>query len=629
MVLVCKKVKYQDTSRPSMMRGIVYSIVLYSPESDTVALCTCRSHPVPFRRCAPPPLHRLTMVLGSLCMLSKQEQAQLRLDLHRVRQTSRVKDAEGVARRARRRAEIARSCALKKTKTVARQLGLEADEVLRLRRLFDQADGDGGGEIDLDELVKLCKTVRGGKLSHLSKWDLAQYMNEIDNDNSGRLDFDEFLELVSPRREAFRNQQAQVAQQRIAKMQKSWQRIRASRNKYAWNLYDNYQNQVRRFGRKMGYSEEALQQHLQRFEEVDADGSGELDVDELMVLLRSLGRHSRDDMSREDVQRMMKPFDWQRVGRVDVMGFLEMMSPRRKRAQANKIKLRKSKLRGINRQKALSAAAPGRRRNLESRHADAALRRWTRKLGYKDEDVATIREQFDAFDTDGSGEIDLDELCHMLRMNKSVPQHLKRASRGEVAKLLDEYDNDKSATIDFREFLHMISPRRERFHLQESRRAAARRAKSHNKAISFDNARYRAAMSRWNNHLHRLWRHGRSMGFSDEEIGELKEEFDKYDVDGSGDIDLQELEQIVRHKLGRHDMSRNELKEKMHEFDYKRSGTITFAGFLEMFSKRRQRAKDRFMLQLAETQKRARVTSGLDGGWRHLKWVLCGMARIR
>ena len=104
------------------------------------------------------------------------------------------------------------------------------------------------------------------------------------------------------------------------------------------------------------------------------------------------------------------------------------------------------------------------------------------------------------------------------------------------------------------------------------------------------------------------------MGFSDREIEELKVEFDRYDVDGSGDIDLKELSQIVRAKLGRHDLTQKQLKQMMNEFDYKRSGTITFAGFLEMFSKRRQNAKAKFLTQLKEVQSRARVTSGLNGG---------------
>ena len=554
------------------------------------------------------------MVLGSLCMLSKEEQKKLKLQLYCTRHASTVKGSAGVEQRRRRKEIYEHKMLLRQTNKVARQMGLPAEEVVRLKRLFDEADSDGGGEIDLDELVGLCKVVRGGELAHLSKWDLAKYLNENDSDGSGKLGFDEFLALVSPRREAFRKLKQSRVDAKVLKTKKVWQRMHNARNRYAWNLYGNYMNQIQRFGRKMGYSEKDLQQHIRRFEDLDTDGSGELDVDELAVLLRSLGESSRDDLTRNSIMNMMKPFDWKRVGRIDLMGFLEMMSPRRQRAQNFKTTMKNERSRKLQHHKQLMFEAPERRALLESKHEDAALKRWTRKLGFGDTDVETLREQFNSFDLDGSGEIDLDELCNMLHMNNKVPAHLKRANRHEVAKLLSEYDHNNTATIDFREFLHMVSPRRERFWTQEQRRAAARRAKAQQKAVSFDNARYKAAISRWNQHLHRLWRHGRNMGFSDREIEELKAEFDRYDVDGSGDIDLRELSQIVHTKLGRHDLSQKQLKQMMNEYDYKRSGTITFAGFLEMFSKRRQRAKSRFLTQLKEVQSRARVTSGLDGG---------------
>ena len=46
-----------------------------------------------------------------------------------------------------------------------------------------------------------------------------------------------------------------------------------SRHRYAWNLYNKYQNQVSRFGRKQGYSNESLQEHVKQYEEVD-EGKG-------------------------------------------------------------------------------------------------------------------------------------------------------------------------------------------------------------------------------------------------------------------------------------------------------------------------------------------------------------------
>ena len=106
----------------------------------------------------------------------------------------------------------------------------------------------------------------------------------------------------------------------------------------------------------------------------------------------------------------------------------------------------------------------------------------------------------------------LDELIVMLSTSSVVPEHLRCASREEVAKLLDEYDSDKSATIDFREFLHLVSPRRKNHFHQEKAREKVRLQKSEIKKVTFQNARYRAAMTSWNKHLHRLWKHGRNMG---------------------------------------------------------------------------------------------------------------------
>ena len=203
----------------------------------------------------------------------------------------------------------------------------------------------------------------------------------------------------------------------------------------------------------------------------------------------------------------------------------------------------------------------------------------------------------------------------MLQTSHQVPVHLKRATRDEVIILLDEYDNDNSATIDFREFLHMISPRRQKYYEQNELRKKNRQQTSEIKSMVFSQARYNAAMSRWNKHLDRLWKHGRQMGFNDEEISNLKIEFDKYDEDGSGDIDLKELSAIVRGPaMGRSELSRDELKIMMNEFDYNKSGTITFAGFLEMMSPRRERARNKYMNDLQELKERASITSGLSGG---------------
>ena len=62
---------------------------------------------------------------------------------------------------------------------------------------------------------------------------------------------------------------------------------------------------------------------------------------------------------------------------------------------------------------------------------------------------------------------------------------------------------------------------------------------------------------------------------------DLRTQFNNFDTDGSGDIDLDELTYIVRNHMKRKDLSRDDLKDMMKEFDHQRNGSIQFIGFLE------------------------------------------------
>ena len=55
------------------------------------------------------------MVLGSLCMLTKEQQRKLKLELHWNRETSRVKEARGLAERRARKAQLEKAAELRRT----------------------------------------------------------------------------------------------------------------------------------------------------------------------------------------------------------------------------------------------------------------------------------------------------------------------------------------------------------------------------------------------------------------------------------------------------------------------------------------------------------------------------------
>mmetsp|Transcript_26340 Transcript_26340/g.78485 ORF Transcript_26340/g.78485 Transcript_26340/m.78485 type:complete len:168 (-) Transcript_26340:16-519(-) len=69
----------------------------------------------------------------------------------------------------------------------------------------------------------------------------------------------------------------------------------------------------------------------------------------------------------------------------------------------------------------------------------------------KDEQKAEIKEAFDLFDTDQSGEIDLKEL-------KAAMQSLGYESKNDtIFTMLAELDKDGNASLDFEEFLDLMS----------------------------------------------------------------------------------------------------------------------------------------------------------------------------
>jgi hypothetical protein len=78
------------------------------------------------------------------------------------------------------------------------ELGRKKEDVikelgeLKLRRLFDSFDEDGGGTISEIEFVKACKNMR----LNFHQDDLKLFFAEFDKDQNGDLDFEEFAMLV-------------------------------------------------------------------------------------------------------------------------------------------------------------------------------------------------------------------------------------------------------------------------------------------------------------------------------------------------------------------------------------------------------------------------------------------------
>lgn len=546
-------------------------------------------------------------VVGSASVLAVHERRKLQLALHEQQRDSRVREAHGVLERRQRVRRIDAAREARQTRNLARRLGISAEEIVDIRRRFRDLDEDGSGELDLREVEQLCRT--SGRFQGLSRDELQQLINEYDKDGSATLTLDEVLHFFSPRRAQHRQLCESKAAAIELRKERHWERVHQSRQRFAWNLYNKYDRKVHRFARKMGYTDASLEEHRRQFARADADGSGEIDLDELQDIALSLGKR----LTREELKEELNRFDWKRIGRIDLHGYLELMSPRRAKFRQQNIQRQEQHTKRKVQLEEHRRIIPKLRLQRREQQKYDNEQKLYRKLGFGEEAVNKLRRRFDRLDSDNSGEICLKELCVMLKSD-DVPERLRRASRPEVQALLNEWDHDGSGTISFREILDMMSPRRQAHWEQQQARTGQYMARKHHRDMVFASARNRAAWGRYNAHLRRLHAHGRRMGFNEAEVEQLRARFEELDADHSGMLDLGEVTKLVRGEMGRVDLTRDDIKIMMESVDYLRCGQINFAGFLEMMSPRRQRARTRYLDNLQRIRDKALVTSGLQGG---------------
>ena len=465
---------------------------------------------------------------------------------------------------------------------LAKKYGFSPRDVKELRIQFGEVDQDGSGEIDLDEFEDLCLGTNIIKLESKDRDYLAELLDKFDNDGSGTINFDEFLEIVSPRRSRFVAHKEKKMQKVQKDSDRRYMRMQNAREKYIWNRYSRYQQQVWRLAVKLGYDQKNFVRHMEMFNSFDDDGSGEIDLDELRQACRALKRNLTEEELREEVRK----FDWQRVGRINFEGFLEMMSPRRLAHLQLKRKKADHLAESMKNERARLDASKQRRKKLVEIREKEKLAKWARKLGLELREVEEMRAIFDANDADGSGQIDLDEFSDLL-IDLRLPQ-FQDASRDDLKRIMDEYDQDKSATIDFYEFLQIVSPRRQKFYEQQQGRLLQTLQKRVKNKQRFDGSRYRAAVQAYSQHQERLFRWGTKMGFSNAIMNRLLQRFQEFDVDGSETLSASESLSIAKEDLGRGDLTLAEMREMIEEHDRSGLGAISFTDFANDVSKARK-----------------------------------------
>ena len=192
--------------------------------------------------------------------------------------------------------------------------------------------------------------------------------------------------------------------------------------------------------------EDAAEELKKSFDAFDADGSGEIDSEELGELVRQLGLVRTD----EQLQEMVRSVDADGSGEIDFEEFCTMLGVKIKGPESLKdIEIGRDEPYGTVMFSEREERFFYKEGDIDDLIAAASAKAAESTLSPDQKEM--FREAFDRFDLDGSGEIDAGELYALTK-----ELGLSR-TEAELQRMVDEVDEDGSGEIDFKEFCVMMA----------------------------------------------------------------------------------------------------------------------------------------------------------------------------
>jgi|EP00505_MAST-04D_sp_SCG-Rhode-Island_P000558 Ca2+-binding EF-hand superfamily protein len=329
------------------------------------------------------------------------------------------------------------------------------------------------------------------------------------------------------------------------------------------------------------FSEEDLREHIELFESFDTDGSGEIDAEELQQLCATMG----NQMSLNEAETMIADIDIDGNGTVDISEFLTMMLDI-KNSDATKEKGKQ--IQKLNFKKIAAQQAVMRREKKEmliQQKEEAALKRYaateekSKEAQYRAYEMK-IRKQQAKMQQNDIAFMYQQELLEKVELEKNVTIEQKARELQEKAKLAELRQAEIMKQQEKEVKLKSDAVERKLAAARENKERAADEAEHVRRMAGMKQERKRAINQR-RAEIERL--------FAAKDLKLFREQFDLFDEDGSGSIDIHELGKILE-SLGE-TMTQSQLKALIAEIDTDGSGTIEWEEYLVAMHQKRQEAR--------------------------------------
>ncbi|GLD97201.1 hypothetical protein PINS_up005884 [Pythium insidiosum] len=413
-----------------------------------------------------------------------------------------------------------------------------AQSGVALEKAFALFDANQDGVLCCEELVAAMRSL-GAVFAGVSDDELREIVHCVDRDGDGRVDLHEFLAFVR-QQGGDSNDQGDAKEDALLR----------------WR--DHLQPVLRRA------MDKGVALH-QVFQQLDTSGDGLLSYDEMASALEALGvSREQQQASHGAMQALLAELDADRDGSISYDEFLQYL--------------------GI-------SAAQHKREAVASTMSDmeAALRVVFQRLDAKG---IALDDLFDHFDTDKSGQLDMNECVAALQQclqseismesSENSLNALKALERDALVALIRHINKNGDDVIDYREFLALCGVSTPRGGDSASRHP---RSKAEKKLI-------------------KLLLRALTVGMSSDEI------FRQLDANGDGDISVREFETSLQELFDTKDcLTRDDVQQISKRFDADGDGKISRAEFRQFMSG----------IQTAQTQLTTRLTAftdvfrGLDG----------------
>jgi len=263
-----------------------------------------------------------------------------------------------------------------------------------MRAIFDKIDTDGNGTLDRDEVAACMKLLRPSRFMDIQlaemdgRDEIAEVMAQMDDDGDGTVTFEEFS---------------------------AWWKAGGS--------LTNAEREEKARLRKERYSKTGAIRTV--FEELDEDGSGALDRDEVRKAVTKLGKV----LTSAQLDDAMYEMDVDCSGSVDFREFLAYVQS------------------GAGELSGAINVAAGLRLEAQDRASSKAAA--AELMACYDRVLPTaMKDLFDEVDEDGNGSLDAEEVARFVR--KLKPTRFMPAE--EVAAVMGEMDTDGDGTVTYDEF---------------------------------------------------------------------------------------------------------------------------------------------------------------------------------